>query len=63
MRDGEVETAVRQPLHGLVAVTGGLKCAGDDKQSHEEHENRPVHQPQQLVGAELRAGQVNARGG
>ena len=37
----------------------GLECPGDHEQSHEQHENWPVHQAQQIFRAELRAGEMN----
>ena len=57
----EIESALRKPSGGLVAAAGGLKRAGHHKQSHEEDENRPVHQTQQIVGAKFGAGEMNAR--
>jgi len=59
----EIESAVRQPLDGLVAVAGGLKSAGDDEQSHEQNKDGPFHQSSKIVGAKLGAGQMNAGGG
>jgi hypothetical protein len=46
-------------LHGLFAVARSLECAGHHEQSHEQDQNRPVHESQQIFGTEFRAGQMN----
>src|ERR1019366_7555411 len=59
----EIKSALRQPVNGLVAVTGGLKRSGDHKQSDEQRQNRPFHQTEQILSAKFGAGQMDAGGG
>ena len=56
----EIKAALRQPVDGLFAAAGGFKRAGDHKQAHEEHQDRPLHQSEQILGAKFGAGQMNA---
>lgn len=59
----QVEAGMGEPLDRAGVVAGGLEGAGEDKQGHEQHQNRPVHQGQQVLGAKFRAGEMNGGGG
>ena len=59
-RGVEIQSSFREPVHDVFLITSGLECTGDNKQSDEQHQNRPLHQPEQILGAKFGAGQVNA---